>query len=441
MSGPQVQLQGLKAEWDLCKSHDDKKHSLIMSLFDHIEQQSKKLSDAEAELHDKKDVIKMTRDKVKGVEEQIQALQLEKARLVFASVVIDGDCMPFEDELVKQGMNGGKNTASLLKQAVEEELRSSPTSTPHQVQVIVRVYANVKGLAKTYKEKEILAESTSLDEFIRGFNMGDAMCDFVDAGNGKECSDEKVKATFRRDLADVHCERVFFGGTADNGYARLLGPFAQHETDRRRILLLEGPPFAQELADIKDRFRTVAFDKVFRSQKLGNVKRRVSSHPTPPDTPSADYAMVVARAPPAVTPNFAAAATTQQQRLPVAGVPVTSGVLRNKMGHRVDAPLSYSQQDFARLSARKLCNWFHLRGSCPYLEKYGNCQHEHGRRLPEEQWPALRANARRTPCSFGLSCNVADCLYGHRCPHGDNCARGAQCKFPPDMHDVDVKIV
>lgn len=142
-------------------------------------------------------------------------------------------------------MNGGKKTASLLKQAVEEELRSSPTSTPHHEQVIVRVYANVKGLAKTYKEKEILAESASLDEFIRGFNVGDAICDFVDAGNGKECSDEKVKgkarpldetsccgvnnadvshqATFRRDLADIHCERVFFGGTADNGYARLLG--------------------------------------------------------------------------------------------------------------------------------------------------------------------------------------------------------------------------
>jgi hypothetical protein len=90
-------------------------------------------------------------------------------------------------------MDGGKRTASLLKQAVEEELQSSVPSTAHLVQVIVRVYANVKGLAKTYKEMEILPESASLDEFVRGFNMGDAMCDYVDAGNGKECSDEKVK--------------------------------------------------------------------------------------------------------------------------------------------------------------------------------------------------------------------------------------------------------
>jgi hypothetical protein len=83
--------------------------------------------------------------------------------------------------------------ACLLKQLVEEELRSSAPSIAHHVQVIVRVYANVKGLAKTYKEMEILSQSASLDEFIRGFNMGDAMCDYVDAGNGKECSDEKIK--------------------------------------------------------------------------------------------------------------------------------------------------------------------------------------------------------------------------------------------------------
>jgi hypothetical protein len=66
-------------------------------------------------------------------------------------------------------------------------------STAHYVQVIVRVYANVKGLAKTYKDMEFLPESASFDEFVRGFNMGDAMCDYVEAGNGKECSDEKVK--------------------------------------------------------------------------------------------------------------------------------------------------------------------------------------------------------------------------------------------------------
>lgn len=57
---------------------------------------------------------------------------------------------------------------------------------------MVRVYANIEGLVMTYRELDITSESATM-AFIRGFNMGHAMCDFVDAGNGKECSDEKVK--------------------------------------------------------------------------------------------------------------------------------------------------------------------------------------------------------------------------------------------------------
>ncbi len=91
-----------------------------------------------------------------------------------------------------QGLDGGNTTASLLKQAVERELKSAAPATSHHLKVIIRVYANVKGLAKTYREMEVLSEAT-FDEFIRGFNMGDVMCDYVDAGNGKECADEKVK--------------------------------------------------------------------------------------------------------------------------------------------------------------------------------------------------------------------------------------------------------
>lgn len=99
----------------------------------------------------------------------------------------------FKDELVKQGIEGGKRTACLLKQAVGDELRSSARAPAAHVQVMARVYANVKGLGKTYKDANVLPRSECLNEFIRGFNMGDALCDYVDAGIGKECSDEKVK--------------------------------------------------------------------------------------------------------------------------------------------------------------------------------------------------------------------------------------------------------
>jgi hypothetical protein len=94
---------------------------------------------------------------------------------------------------VKEGIDGGKRAASLLKQVIKEELRISNPSTAQHVQVVVRVYANMKGLAKTYKDMDILPQATSFEDFVRGFNMGDVMCDYVDAGSGKECSDVKIK--------------------------------------------------------------------------------------------------------------------------------------------------------------------------------------------------------------------------------------------------------
>jgi hypothetical protein len=53
-------------------------HFRIQDLFAHIDDLSGKLLEAESELRDKKDVIKLTRDRVKEAEKQSQALQLEK---------------------------------------------------------------------------------------------------------------------------------------------------------------------------------------------------------------------------------------------------------------------------------------------------------------------------------------------------------------------------
>ena len=81
-------------------------------------------------------------------------------------------------------------------------------------------------------------------------------------------------AMFSHDYEKAHCQRILFGGSADNGYARLFGPLAYRDDARERITLVEGPPFARELADLKGKFRTVSFEKVFRSEKLVNSRYR-----------------------------------------------------------------------------------------------------------------------------------------------------------------------
>jgi hypothetical protein len=105
----------------------------------------------------------------------------------------------FSDEFVQQGLEGGKKSVSLLKQAVEAEIRTSFPSLPAHIEIVVRVYANTEGLGRTYARLKLATESTFLS-FVRGFNMGHTLSDFVDAGNEKECADEKIKGSSSRHI-------------------------------------------------------------------------------------------------------------------------------------------------------------------------------------------------------------------------------------------------
>lgn len=58
---------------------------------------------------------------------------------------------------------------------------------------MIRVYANLRGLSKTYADKGILANTNAFSEFILGFNKAHPLCDFIDAGNHKEAADTKLK--------------------------------------------------------------------------------------------------------------------------------------------------------------------------------------------------------------------------------------------------------
>ena len=58
---------------------------------------------------------------------------------------------------------------------------------------VIRVYANIKGLGKAYRDANVLEQPSDIEHFVRGFNMGDPLSDFIDAGSGKECSDEKIR--------------------------------------------------------------------------------------------------------------------------------------------------------------------------------------------------------------------------------------------------------
>ena len=89
-------------------------------------------------------------------------------------------------------MAGGDDAAKRLQQAVLEYLRYDE-DFEYNHKIVIRVYANLRGLSKTYADKRILPSMSAFSEFVLGFNKAHPLCDFVDAGNHKEAADTKIK--------------------------------------------------------------------------------------------------------------------------------------------------------------------------------------------------------------------------------------------------------
>ena len=238
---------------------------------------------------------------------------------------------------------------------------------------------------------------------------------------------------FKLHIEQVQCKHVIFGGSSDNGYARLFGPYTADDEVRKRITLLEGPPFAGELAVLKDKFNIESFQTIFRDRKY--PPRRVSfSTPavTSPQSASLNPTSWVAavqngttqpetRIAPAQTP----APTSSSQLIP-----------RNNRGQRVDLPITVPRYMVNEIKRLKLCNNHYLAAPCHFAD----CQHPHHVKLNETQTDALRCVARMAPCKYGgLYCDKRDCYYGHKC-FREPCDKRL-CEFPDEMHGVDQRVV
>ena len=311
------------------------------------------------------------------------------------------------------------------------------------------------GFSKTYHNARILESSGGFERFARGFNKTYPLFEIVDAGNEKECADDKIRSksqhqisvsfqdlllvdVFDMHINDVHCRHILFGGPTDTGYVRQLVPHSVDEQACKRITLLEGPNFEKGYSDLVRRIRTHRFNSVFRTEKLEVVSRKVSFSSTSPKSPVS----VIGPPAPALkrpeTPSYAstvvAGSSSGFRVLSIVSPPAVSqnGVLRNTHGQRIDPPLKYSSTLVSELKPRKLCNRFHILGECPYEP----CNHKHGAKLGGDQLNALRRIARQTPCTQGSECDDEKCLLGHSCP-ATPCTWGQECKFPREMHGID----
>ncbi|KAJ5376881.1 hypothetical protein N7509_013767 [Penicillium cosmopolitanum] len=243
-----VDVAELKRRHEALSAIEDNKDKLIadwlttlrfQDLVSHVEKLLADLRNEKSEFTDQKELARSYKEKAKKSRDELGEEQRKK----------------FLDSFVQDGQNGGRSAAKALIEAVQGHVQTLiPKSSPN-IQYCIRVYANVAGLTKTYRGTDTVSSNDTLEAFIRGFNMENVLCDFVNAGNGKECVDVKIRAHFDRDLLNIHCQHIVFCGSADNGYARILGP----HRGSNRILLVEGPPFAHELKALVPDFETTSF--------------------------------------------------------------------------------------------------------------------------------------------------------------------------------------
>lgn len=109
--------------------------------------------------------------------------------------MVDGDGAIFQDELLRDPLKGAPEAALRLRQAVRGYLKDSPWGTD-QVPIIVRVFVNLTGLAKSLASAKVIEVESQMRLFAELFTNSRAEFDFVNVGHGKENADSKMRSQF-----------------------------------------------------------------------------------------------------------------------------------------------------------------------------------------------------------------------------------------------------
>ena len=336
----------------------------------------------------------------------------------FVLVLVDGDSMPFNDCLVTKLEVGGGEAAELLRGGINVHIEANLPNIQLRPDVLVRIYLNLRGLSKTCTTSSIVPNGIEdgLATFVTGFNKKFPTFEIIDAGNGKECADSKIKKTFELFAHNVHCKHN----------ARLLSQYSGNEDIRRKVALLEGPPFANEMGHLAATFGSFSIPSVFRGSKItfkGTVLSQSSSL-------KRSYTAVLGTSLSSRGENGKAS-----QRF--TNLSMRQGTIRrNKYGQRIDSPLYAPTEVISEVRSRGYCNEYHLKGYCYTYA----CAYSHDICLTHIQRTALRKITMRWPCPSGPKCASPDCYRGHMCL-GKPCDLGSGCRFPLEMHVFDTRVI
>lgn len=437
--------------------------------------------------------LKSDYEEERDAREKYKQMARGQERNPFVLVLVDGDGYIFNEDLISKGADndssaerlgrGGTNAARLLNDAVKASLRRKGLEN---CQVMVRVYANVAGLSKALSKAGLVgAEKRSFAPFIASFNRSSGLSDFVDAGELKENADFKLRALLQLYAENAQCKHIYFAACHDVGYISDLTPHAGN-SGRFTLVNSRGIKFHDEFAklgmgieELPGVFRSTpldgpAFYRPPNAVFANTTSTKTSSSPLKQSSTSSlstgtDSQKAVCEfyklgkckygagcrylhAGHAANTNTTwrssnnesseePRSTSPSKSLPRKDDIPEGHIAINKNKFRLDAYiLSPSIEAAAELRARvnrqRICNNFHLNGSCE-----GNCGFDHSP-LDAELKRALESLARSQPCPKRGACRKANCTHGHICQTPDCRHRGGKafCKLPYASHSEDLAV-
>ncbi|KAG6118792.1 hypothetical protein E4U13_008286 [Claviceps humidiphila] len=371
----------------------------------------------------------------------------------YVLVVIDGDGLLFRDQWIEQGLEGGRRAALALEDAV----RARCGEHGDGVEVVVKVVANVDGLAKILDR-----DVSDIRGFALGFTQAKASFDFIIVGPENGCTTAKVRETVKWHGRNYNCKHVLMGISHDPSYTSFLDGIALEEDQRERLTVLEG--LSAQTADVPSNIKRASLgNELFRTDghtdrdapiwPLGawatvpracNTARSVTSMST--RRSYANVANSTLRSPPPLPPS-------PKTSLPVPPKPIARPVQAryqqvppqrpdwNPGPRGLDEPIAVSvsvmESVKRRRDSEKLCNNHFLRGPCT---KGARCYFVHNYSPSKEEIDAITVLARQNPCVTGQRCKAKACIYGHHCPSvRDGVCTHPFCKFTAEAHPPGTK--
>ena len=239
---------------------------------------------------------------------------------------------------------------------------------------------------------------------------------------------------------NVHCRHIVLDGSGDRGYTGFLREYTQTSEDCQRITLLEGLPFPRDLATLASAadLSVIRSASLFRQEKLevdlvqssnAAIRSSVSiSSPTSATNQNDPPLMATVVKGLLVHPQAAGSSSSNTK--------LSRKLFFNAKGHRLEGQMPKYDKGVRNNLYNlfpKLCFDHHLNQSCQFEQ----CSFSHGKTLSPTELETLKSMGRMTPCSTS-KCQDPNCYKSHRCPFDGRCC--GDCRFPPDMHKVDMRI-